>query len=82
MRLPRLDIGIGEHRLAELHGHLVSVLQLEYTVDHATMEMLVKRLSEAVYEAHRSQSCLGDGTMCALAQDLLDYMEQESPVPP
>jgi hypothetical protein len=36
--LHRLDIGLGEPRLAELHGYLVSLLRLEYAVDHATGE--------------------------------------------
>ena len=34
-----LDIGVGEHRLAETHGLLASLVRLEYTVDHTTVKM-------------------------------------------
>jgi len=74
-----LDIGVGEHRLAEPRGLLVSLRRLEYAVDHATvnMEVLVERRAEAVYEAHRPPSCLRGGSGNSLAQDLLDHAQED-----
>ena len=41
-----LDIGVGKHRFAETHDLLVSVLRLEYAVDHTTVEMQVSLSAE------------------------------------
>ncbi len=74
----RLDIGVGEHRLAETHGLLASLRRLEYAVDHTTvkMEVLVERRSETMHKAHRPQSCLGCGAGGSLAQYLFDHTQE------